>query len=43
MEPEGNSIGLSTVLKYGLKEVIKAPSQMFSLVLKMPLWTQLYN
>ena len=33
MEPQGNSIELSTVLKYGLTEVKKAPSQMFDLVL----------
>ena len=32
MEPKGNSIELSTFLKYGLTEV-----QMFDLVLNMPL------
>ena len=37
MEPKGNSIELSMLLKYGLTEVIKAPSQMFNLVLNMPL------
>ena len=39
MEPKGNSIELSTILKYGLTEVKKAPSQMFHLVVNMPLWT----
>ena len=39
LEPKGNSIELSTFLKYGLTEVKKAPSQMFDLVLNMPLWT----
>ena len=33
-----NSIELSTFLKYGLTEVKKAPSQIFDLVLNMPLW-----
>ena len=37
MRPKGNSIELSTFLKYGLTEVKKAPSQMFDLVLNMPL------
>ena len=37
MEPNGNSIELSVLLKYGLTEVIKAPWQMFGLVLNMPL------
>ena len=37
MEPKGNSIELSTFLKYGLTEVKKAPWQMFDLVLNMPL------
>ena len=36
---KGNSIELSTFLKYGLTEVKKAPSWMFDLVLNMPLWT----
>ena len=36
---KGNSIELSTFLKYGLTEVKKAPSWMFDLVLDMPLWT----
>ena len=39
MEPKGNSIELSTFLKYSLMEVEKAPSQMFVLVLNMPLWS----
>ena len=39
MEPKGNSIKLSTFLKYGSTEVKKAPSQMFDLVLNMSLWT----
>ena len=38
MEPKGSSIELNTFLKYGLTEVIKDPSQMFDLVLTMPLW-----
>ena len=42
MESEGNSIKLSAFLKYGLMEVKKAPSQIFDLVLSMPLWTLLY-
>ena len=42
MEPKGNSIELSTFLKYGLTKVKKTPSQMFDLVLNMPLWKQLY-
>ena len=33
MELKGNSIELSTVLKYGLTEVKKATSYMFNLVL----------
>ena len=37
MEPEGNSIELSAFLKYGLMEVKKAPSQIFDLVLSIPL------
>ena len=37
MEPQGNSIELSTFLKYGLMEVKKAPWLMFDLVLNMPL------
>ena len=36
---KGNSIELSTFLKYYLTEVKKAPSWMFDLVLNMPLWT----
>ena len=39
---KGNSIELSIFLKYGLTEVKKAPSQMFDLVLNMPLWAELY-
>ena len=39
MEPKSNSIELSMFLKYGLTEIIKAPSQVFDLVLNMPLWT----
>ena len=39
MEPKGNLIELKYGLKYGLTEVKKAPSQMFDLVLNMPLWT----
>ena len=39
MEPKGNSVEISTFLKYGLMEVRKAPSQMFDLVLNMPLLT----
>ena len=35
---KGNSIELSTFLKYGLTEVKKAPSWMFDLVLNMHLW-----
>ena len=38
MQPKGNSIELSTFLKYGLTEVKKAPLQMLELVLNMPLW-----
>ena len=37
MELKGNSIELTTFLKYGLTDVKKAPSEMFSLVLNMPL------
>ena len=37
MEPKGNSIELSTFSKYGLTELKKAPTQMFDLVLNMPL------
>ena len=37
MEPKGNLIELITFLKYGLTEVKKTPSQMFDLVLNMPL------
>ena len=37
MEPKGNLIELSTFLKYGLTEVKKALSQLFDLVLNMPL------
>ena len=37
MEPKGNSIELSTFLKYGLTEMKKAISQMFNLVINMPL------
>ena len=37
MEPKGNSTELSTVLKYRLTKVKKAPSQMLYLVLNMPL------
>ena len=33
MEPEGNSIKLNMLLKYGLPEVKKTSSQMFDLVL----------
>ena len=36
---KGNSIKLSTLLKYGLTEVKKARSWMFDLVLNMLLWT----
>ena len=42
MEPKCNSMELSTFLKYGLTKVKKTPSQMFDLVLNMPLWKQLY-
>ena len=35
--PKGNSIELSAFLKYGLTKVKKAPSQMFDLVLNIPL------
>ena len=38
MEPKGNSIELSSFLKYGLTEVKKASSKMFDLVLNKPLW-----
>ena len=38
MEPKGNSTELSTFLKYDLTKVKKAPSQIFDLVLNMPLW-----
>ena len=34
---KGNSIELSTFLKYGLTKLKKAPSQLFTLVLNMPL------
>ena len=37
MEPKGNLFESSTFLKYGLTEAKKAPSQMFDLVLTMPL------
>ena len=39
MEPKSNSIRLSTFLKYGLTKVKKGPSQIFDLVLNMPLRT----
>ena len=39
MEPKGNSIELSTFLKYGLTDAEKAPSQMFELVLNLLLQT----
>ena len=32
MEPKGNSIELSTFLKYGLTNVKKAPLQMFEML-----------
>ena len=37
MEPKGSLIELSMFLKYGLTEMKNAPSQMFNLVLNMPL------
>ena len=38
MQPKGNSMELSMILKYGLTKVKKAALSMFNLVLNMTLW-----